>query len=142
MSGAITVLGDTLFPAGSFVEGFAEDIDPAAHFLLRLRVWHPVLAVATGAYLILLARLLASRGASPRVSRFASLLTGLVAVQLAAGALNVALLAPLWLQLGHLLLADLIWVCLVVVAEGALVEASRTAASPSPATRADELAAR
>ena len=38
VSGAITALGDTLFPAGSLSEGIAQDFAPTAHFLVRLRV--------------------------------------------------------------------------------------------------------
>ncbi len=45
MSGAITALGDTLFPVKSLAEGFVADLDPNAHFLVRLRVYHPVIAV-------------------------------------------------------------------------------------------------
>ena len=37
---------------------------------------------------------------------------------------NVALLAPVWLQLVHLLLADLLWVALVLLAAATLAEAS------------------
>jgi heme A synthase len=37
-------------------------------------------------------------------------------VQLVAGLVNVALLAPIWLQLVHLLLADLAWISLVLLA--------------------------
>ena len=49
-SGALTALGDTLFPAGSLAEGLRQDIDPAAHFLLRLRIFHPIIAVVVGSY--------------------------------------------------------------------------------------------
>ena len=41
-------------------------------------------------------------------------------VQLAAGLLNVALLAPVWMQLVHLLLADLLWIALVLLAARSL----------------------
>ena len=45
MTGAVTALGDTLFPAGSLAEGLRQDFSPTAHLLLRLRVLHPTLAV-------------------------------------------------------------------------------------------------
>jgi heme A synthase len=38
-----------------------------------------------------------------------------VFAQLAAGALNIVLLAPVSMQLVHLLLADLVWIALVVM---------------------------
>src|SRR4030095_2697993 len=44
--GGIAALGNTLFPAGSLGEGLLADVSPASHFLLRLRVFHPVLAGA------------------------------------------------------------------------------------------------
>jgi heme A synthase len=36
--------------------------------------------------------------------------------QLCAGALNLLLLAPVWMQIAHLLLADLVWIALVLLA--------------------------
>ena len=44
----------------------------------------------------------------------------LVALQLAAGLANVYLLAPVWMQLVHLLLADAIWVAFVWFAAAGL----------------------
>jgi hypothetical protein len=44
-TGAIVALGDTLFPATSFSQGFAADLDSTSHFLIRLRAAHPFLAV-------------------------------------------------------------------------------------------------
>ena len=40
-------------------------------------------------------------------------MTWLIGCQLAAGILNVVLLAPVWLQLAHLLLADAVWIAYV-----------------------------
>src|SRR5439155_17907244 len=42
ISGAITALGDTLFPAGSLREGLQQDLAPGTHFLLGLRIYHPL----------------------------------------------------------------------------------------------------
>ena len=36
-------------------------------------------------------------------------------IQLSAGAINLALLAPIPLQIAHLLLADLVWLSLVLL---------------------------
>jgi heme A synthase len=109
VSGAIAALGDTLFPARSFAEGFARDFDPAANPFVRLRIWHPPLAA--GVALLLLCYVLAG----PR-RWLGNAVLALLAVQLAAGALNLALLAPVWMQLVHLLLADLLWIALVLLA--------------------------
>ena len=44
IAGAVTALGDTLFPAETLAEGIEQDLSPSAHFIVRLRVWHPVFA--------------------------------------------------------------------------------------------------
>ena len=116
VTGAIAALGDTLFPATSIVAGFRQDFSSTAHFLLRLRILHPVLAIASGIYFLF---------AGIAVIRSSASLTGwavagLVVVQLCAGAMNLALLAPVGMQLVHLLLADLLWIALVLTAAEAL----------------------
>ena len=115
VSGAVAALGDTLFPASSLADALREDLSPTAHLFLRLRVWHPVIAIVGSAYLVWLAGLLLRGPGSPH--RTATLLLGgLALIQLAVGFVNVALLAPVWLQLTHLLLADAIWITLAVIA--------------------------
>jgi heme A synthase len=42
------------------------------------------------------------------------MLGSLIAVQLTAGVVNVLLLAPVWMQLLHLVLGDLMWIALVL----------------------------
>jgi heme A synthase len=106
VTGAITALSDTLFPATSLRAGIAADFSSAAPWLVRLRIWHPLIAVAAGAYIGILA-LSARRPWSRAVAI-------LVALQLTAGAVNLELLAPVWMQLVHLLLADLLWIALVI----------------------------
>lgn len=116
VSGAVAALGDTLFPAASLAEGLAQDFNPAAHFLVRLRVWHPVIAVILGFYLLFLSGLAALFRPVAHIRFFASCLAVLFVVQLVAGLLNLLLLAPVWMQLLHLLLADLVWISLVLLA--------------------------
>lgn len=113
-SGAIAALGDTLFPPGSLSEAFAQDVSPTAHALVRLRMWHPVLAVGVGIGLLALA---AQAGRPGPARRYARMLGGLVMLQTLVGAINVALLAPIIGQLAHLLLADLLWIALVLLGE-------------------------
>ncbi len=119
ISGALAALGDTLFPATSLSGSLRSDFSTASHFLLRLRLLHPALAIIGGAYVIwLFARCMVN--SSRVVRRLAVGLTLLVAVQLCLGALNVLLLAPIWLQMTHLLVGDLVWVFLVLVSDKAL----------------------
>jgi heme A synthase len=55
---------------------------------------------------------------------------GLGLGQLALGLLNVVLLAPVWLQIVHLLAADALWIAFVLLAVGAL---SLPLPAPAPA---------
>jgi heme A synthase len=114
-SGAIAALGDTLFPATSLAEGLQQDFAPTAHVFLRLRLFHPAIAVGTALYLVLLVALVSTARRDATTRWLAQLLMGLLLLQLGAGVLNVALLAPVWLQLVHLLLADLLWMTLVLL---------------------------
>jgi len=127
VSGAVTALGDTLFPAGSVAEGLRQDFSPSAHLLIRLRVLHPVIAVSVASYLILVAIWLYSSHQIPTTKTLAQFLTLLLAVQLVVGALNVALLAPVWMQLIHLLMSDLIWIVLVLLTVSVLARSPRSA---------------
>jgi len=125
-AGAVTALGDTLFPAQSLSAGLYTDLDPAANFLVRLRVVHPFLAVITSLYLIMLSRYLLGAYTDPTIARTVKWLLALVIVQVAAGVVNVLLLAPLWMQVVHLVLADAVWITLVL-----LTAVSRTYCSES-----------
>jgi cytochrome c oxidase assembly protein subunit 15 len=116
-SGAVAALGDTLFPPASLAEGLRQDLDPAAHALVRLRVAHPVIAaVAAAATILLASKLPAERPGLP----WRRAAAGLALLQVALGVVNVALLAPAALQLLHLLIADLLWISVVVAASEAL----------------------
>lgn len=127
VAGAITALGDTLFPVASLAQGVREDFSATAHFLIRLRVVHPLLAIGLGLYLLVVAGVIRMRRTDVASRRLASLLILLFFVQLGVGTLNVALMAPIWMQLVHLLLADLVWLTLVLLGAAAL------AVAPAPA---------
>jgi heme A synthase len=118
VSGVITALGDTLFPASSLAAGLAQDLDPAANIFLRLRLFHPFIAAAVGAWLLFYAVSSASR--RPDVSGRTWSLVALLAAQLVAGVVNLLLLAPVWMQIVHLLLADLLWITLVLLCAATL----------------------
>jgi len=121
-SGAVTALGDTLFPVARMTEEAIEALSPSARILVRLRILHPFLAVGVAAYLLVMAYSLRSLRPGSRVDGLTWVLGGLFVTQLAAGLLNVALAAPVWLQLTHLGLAYLVWLALVLLAAEALAE--------------------
>jgi heme A synthase len=119
-SGALTALGDTLFPAQSLSQGLQQDFSPTAHFLIRLRVFHPTLAAVVGMYLLILAAITRLQFPSPEIQGIARMLTVGVLLQLGAGVLNLLLLAPVWMQIVHLLLAVLVWIVLVLLTYSSL----------------------
>jgi heme A synthase len=121
-SGAVTALGDTLFPTSSLAQALQEDFSTTAHLLIRLRVLHPTIAVAVSAYLILIANWITPDKRTTGLSNLGKVLIVLVIVQLAAGVVNVFLLAPIWMQLSHLMLADLLWITLVLFTASSLSE--------------------
>jgi heme A synthase len=131
VSGAITALGDTLFPAKSLADGLAQDLSPTAHVFLRLRLWHPIIALTTALLVTLSAGLLANR------ARRAAIALGVLFVaQLFAGLLNVVLLAPISLQMIHLALADGVWISFVLLTVSALAKEPDSVANPTPAPAA------
>jgi len=111
-TGAIVALGDTLFPSASLAAGLAADLDPTAHFLIRLRVWHPILAAIVAGYLFWIAwrhpDFAGEEQATPR-----QLVMMLIIGQCVLGVINLLLLAPLSLQMAHLLGSNLLWIALV-----------------------------
>jgi heme A synthase len=133
MTGAIAALGDTLFPAASLAEGMAQDFAPTAHLLLRLRILHPTLAVAVGAACALLAFWSTARALTPTTRALGRAAAALVFVQWAVGTLNLLLLAPIWLQLVHLLMADALWLAFVLLGTAWLAEARAAAPVRVPA---------
>ena len=122
VSGAVTALGATLFPVNSLAEGLKQDLSPTAHILIRLRFFHPFIAIGVSGLLILTASLARVRRAGEGVRRWSTALIALVIVQLGAGALNLLLHAPVWMQLAHLLLSDLVWISLVTLGCVALAQ--------------------
>lgn len=111
MAGAVTALGDLLFrPQGTVVvDTLRNDFSATATILERLRVVHPVMAIAVSAYLLALAAWARRARPSADVVRWGGAVTLLIAAQMFAGFLNVALKAPAWMQLTHLLLACIMW---------------------------------
>lgn len=106
MMGAIAALGDTLFPAQSVLHGIQQDLDPAAHFLIRLRVFHPILAVVW----MLFAFTWANHFDPIQDRKIRNAFLGVLTLQFLVGILNWVLMAPHALQLVHLGLAEVIFV--------------------------------
>ncbi len=131
VSGAVAALGDTLYPATSAAAALEQELSSSSHSLIRLRLLHPLISVVVGVSVALLALRLALPGRAHPARPQALAVVGLALTQLACGALNVLLLAPIWMQLVHLLLADLLWIAFVLMAAVTLGLRGRDTLPPS-----------
>jgi len=126
MSGSIAALSSMLFPSSTLSEGIAKDFSATSHYILRLRVFHPILSVATGFYLVFLASWMKSKAKENKnVVRWSNILSGLVLIQFASGAITLLTLAPIVMQLVHLFLADAVWIAFVISAASFLAHSDR-----------------
>jgi cytochrome c oxidase assembly protein subunit 15 len=115
ITGSMAALGDTLFPPTSLTNSLEQDLAGNSEWLVRWRWTHPTVAILASIFLIwLLIR--AARRSGPWDNRgLSALVVGLLALQYVLGAADVWLLAPVWMQVVHLLGADAVWSALVVL---------------------------
>lgn len=129
VTGTINSLADTLYLSDSV------DVDatPIAAILVTIRGVHPVVAVAGGVAIVYLTiRLTELLGeAAPRPISLVQVIIGL---QFVVGVLNILLLTPLETQVIHLILADALWISLLLVALAlpSRDQRPRPASSPTP----------
>lgn len=120
-TGSVAALADTLFPSPSLLAGFTSDFAASSPLLVRMRWVHPAAAVVGFCCVIwLVARVR---------SRLAWTVAGLLGLQFVLGIADVLLLAPTWMQILHLLGADLYWIALVCLAAEALRGSAARAAA-------------
>jgi cytochrome c oxidase assembly protein subunit 15 len=115
VTGSLAALGDTLFPASSLGLALAQDFSSSSGWLVRWRWTHPGIAFAASFFLIWLLVRAARRNAHWDNRGLSALVLLLLAAVYALGLLDVILLAPLWVQVAHLLAADTLWAALVVL---------------------------
>ena len=115
VTGSLADLGDTLFPAQSLDSALAHDFAAGSNWLVRWRWTHPTVAFLASVFLIWLLVRAARRSAQWDNRSLSAVVLVLLAAQYILGVLDVVLLAPTWLQIAHLLGADLLWVALVVL---------------------------
>ena len=111
VSGSLAALGDTLFPAATLQAAFAQDFAASSPWLLRLRGVHPASAVVAAVFVVWLV----VRANRSGIQRLGNIVVGLLIAQFVLGIADVLLLAPTWMQITHLLGADLYWVALVAL---------------------------
>jgi len=108
MTGALASLGDTIFPADSLRHAVVQDFSSNSHILLRLRVLHPIAAVIGSIYVLWLFETFW------RKQERSPWMPVALTAQIALGTMNVMLLTPVWLQMTHLLVAEIFWILLVL----------------------------
>ena len=115
VTGSLAALGDTLFPASSLGQALAQDFSATSGWLVRWRWTHPTVAFLSSIFLIWILVRAARRSAHWDNRGLSALVLVLLAAQYVLGVMDVVMLAPLWLQVAHLLGADVLWVALVVL---------------------------
>jgi len=129
ITGAIAALGDTLFPSTSIAAGLQQDLSSGSSTLLRLRMFHPVVALAGAAIIVWAAASLLKREEDSPSRKAGIRVIVCVLAQILAGAVNIVLLAPIATQMLHLFLADVLWIAVVLMSlEAAAVRAGHSAA--------------
>ncbi len=106
-TGSLAALADTLFPSPTLRAALAADFAATSPLLVRIRWIHPAAALIALCCVLLLVR------GGGRTARF---VLDLVLLQFVLGVADILLLAPTWMQVVHLLGADVYWVALVLLA--------------------------
>jgi cytochrome c oxidase assembly protein subunit 15 len=127
-TGSLAALADTLFPTASLRSAFGEDFAASSPLLIRMRWLHPAASIIG-----LLCVLILARRVGGRLSKIVS---WLLVAQIVLGIGDVLLLAPTWMQVVHLLGADLYWIALTTLAAEALwpsnYASNRSPVAPGP----------
>ncbi len=116
VTGSLAALGDTLFPAQSLGSAMAQDFSAKSAWLIRWRWTHPAIAIVASIFFLWLVARAMKSSVYWNNRGLALLVLALLAAQYALGAADVLALAPVWLQVTHLLGADLLWTALIVLA--------------------------
>jgi len=134
VSGGITALGDTLALTG----GISPTESVMVAQLIALRIYHPLLAIGVGIVLAGSTRVVMARRPDPETQRWGRSLLVIFGLQLVIGAINVALKAPVVMQVVHLLVADLLWIALVLLTASALATQRTTLSANQTPTLAEQ----
>jgi cytochrome c oxidase assembly protein subunit 15 len=106
-TGSLAALADTLFPSASVRAGLAEDFAANAPLLVRMRWVHPAATLVGFVCVVLL---------TARIrTKLSRAVFWLLMAQIVLGIADILLLAPIWMQILHLLGADLYWTALVAL---------------------------
>jgi cytochrome c oxidase assembly protein subunit 15 len=128
-TGSLAALADTLFPSPSVLAGLTSDFAAGSPVLVRMRWFHPAAAIVAVLCVLLLVR---AEAPSDRLRGVSGFVLASLALQFVLGVADILLLAPTWMQVVHLLGADIYWVALVILAARSLWPPRQT---PAPIYR-------
>jgi cytochrome c oxidase assembly protein subunit 15 len=117
VTGAVTALGDTLYPVETnhgVAARLAADQAASASPIEHLRAVHPLVAFCSAVLFLVVVWQTKEIRPRPEVIRGARRVMALVFAQVTAGVVNVLLSAPAFMQLAHLALATSLWIALVL----------------------------
>jgi heme a synthase len=117
MTGAVTALGDTVYPVRGqgALEHLQNDQAASSHLLGKLRVVHPLLALLGVAGLWVAASRARDAAKAPAVQRLGAALYAGGGLALVVGVSNIWLGAPGYIQVTHLFVACLLWLGIVML---------------------------
>lgn len=114
-SGAIAALSTTLFPSESLIAGILNDFSDQAHFLVKLRIFHPLLGTLIGLFVAYVGyQSWLNTKYDLEVRKKAKNLAIMSASAVVIGYVTLITLSPIPLKIVHLSLAHGMWFCLVI----------------------------
>jgi cytochrome c oxidase assembly protein subunit 15 len=113
VSGSVAELGDSLYPPSNLRAAILADFSSHGSWIIRLRWLHPAFALLAGAFLLWL---VFGAVTKPALRSLGFAVLALLGLQYTLGVADVLLLAPTWMQLAHLFVADVLWVTVFLLA--------------------------
>ena len=123
--GSVSSLSSSFFPSTSLWEGAALDFNSQSHWLVRLRVLHPILALLFGGSFLLYYMLPDTKSHSIQTTKNhfrkstgpGNLFILCLCLALLSGLMNLLFLSPVFLKLTHLLIVYLLAISFILALE-------------------------
>jgi cytochrome c oxidase assembly protein subunit 15 len=113
ITGAWAALSNSLFPENNLAAGFIADFSESSHFLIRLRIFHPIFAILGAGSLALFFWVKAQTFEESTSRKNALVLSLILVSEILFGLATLFFHAPSWMKIIHLGFAHLIWIFLL-----------------------------
>ncbi len=114
ITGAWASLSTTRSRSESLLSGLMNDFSKDAHYLVRLRILHPLIAITIGGLFIsIFWKSALNPQHSPRFRQHSQQTALIFLVALGFGASTLLALSPVWMKIIHLTLVHVVWVFLI-----------------------------